>query len=309
MGGGAWSRSAASHITQTNSTRSTNQVFSQNLSQSVATTMSPMGLKFRESRKSANHPDPLGIMVFLDVTGSMGDIPEQLIKETFPTMMEVIIKHGTPHPQVLFGAIGDQNDRAPLQVGQFESAAEELNKCLGSVWLEGNGQGDHHEAYLLAWLVAARHTSMDNFEERGEKGILFTVGDEASHDILTGQQLKKIMGYTESGDITDKQILAEAERSFEVFHIHINSTSQHRNHPGIFNYWKNLLGERFIVLEDKSQVAEVIGTTVAMLHGASLKNVTKDFDQHTAAGVSKALAHMDGRLSTRVNQQAGVVKI
>jgi len=307
MGNSRWSSQAASHITRGNSAKTTNQVFQQNILKRVAPEMSPVGLKFRESRKSDTHPDPLGIMVFLDVTGSMGIIPELLIKETFPTMMEVIIKHGTLHPQVLFGAIGDQYDAAPVQVGQFESGAEELNKCLASVWLEGNGRGDMHEAYLLAWLIGARHTSMDNFEERGEKGILFTVGDEASHDHLKAIQLEQIMGYKEATSITDKDILAEAQRSFEVFHIHIQEGS-YANNPMIFGYWRNLLGERFIVLEDKNQVAEVIGTTVAMLHGATLASVTRDFDRHVAAGVTRALEHMDGRL-TKTDHQGGVVKL
>lgn len=295
MGGGAWSSNAASQFTRSNSAKSTNQVFQQNVAQKIADVMSPKNLKFREARESAAHPTPLGIMVFLDVTGSMGEIPEYLVKNSFPTIMDVIIKHGTEHPQILFGAIGDKLDEAPVQVGQFESAPKELNDCLAATWLEGNGHGDGEEAYLLAWLIAARHTSMDNFEKRGEKGILFTVGDEKSHTKLSANQLREIMG-GEYQDITDADVLKEAQRSFDIFHIHVN-------HGGVYDtagsegkkviaYWRNLLGERAIVLDDKNKLAEVIGATVAMLHGANLADVAKTFDPATAGTVTKALAQL-----------------
>ena len=313
MGSSAWSSGAASSFTRSNSTKSTNQVFTQNTAKQVAAAMSPKGITFREARKSAAHPLPLGLMIWLDITGSMGEIPEYLVKNSFPTIMDVIIKHGTEHPQILFGAIGDKNDQAPLQVGQFEAGAAELNTCLSSTWLEGNGQGNGEEAYLLAWLVAARHTSMDNFEERGEKGILFTVGDEKSHTKLSAAYLKDLMGYAEATDITDEEILKEAQRSFEIFHIHVNHGGNYdtSNSSGkeVIAYWRKLLGERAIVLEDKDKLAELIGTTVAMIHGANLQDVTKTFDGHTADVVSKALAHVAGGSLKRVNQTDGVVKL
>lgn len=312
MGGSTHSSTAASYFAKSASTKSTNQIFTQNVAKKVATTMEPRLLKFRESRDSAAHPESLAIAIFLDVTGSMGTIPEYLIKNTLPKLMDTIIKHGVEHPHVMFSAIGDIADDAPLQVGQFEAGDKELNDCLSSVWLEGHGHGNQEEAYLLAHLIAARHTSIDCFEKRGEKGILFTIGDEASHSKLNVSQLKSVMGYEECEDVTHAQLIAEAQRMYHLYHIHVEQGNYPSNDTlgkSIVKYWKDLLPERVILLNDSTELAEVIATTVAMIHGADIKDVVKDFDTTTANNVSTALATITVDVQKKGKQQEGVLVI
>jgi hypothetical protein len=47
--------------------------------------MNPKGVRFRESRDSEAHPNTVSIAFALDVTGSMGKIPELLAKKELPT--------------------------------------------------------------------------------------------------------------------------------------------------------------------------------------------------------------------------------
>ena len=204
--------------------------------------------------------------------------------------MNTIIDNGVEHPQILFGAIGDHvTDRSPLQVSQFESGTEELDKWLTEMYLEGYGGGQGKESYLMAWLVAGRHTSIDCFEKRNEKGFLFTIGDEASWDNLSHGFLKDKLGYAEGEDVTDKQLLEEAQRLYNVYHIHINEAS-YRDDPRVLGYWKDMLGERLIVLEDYEAVCETISTLIAVQHGVDIADVTKNFDPKTAGLVTTALA-------------------
>lgn len=308
MGNSAWSSNAYRNITTSYTSKSADQIFTNTASKTLDNTLDPNGVKFRESRDSDAHPNTLGVMVFLDVTGSMGKIPEKMAREKLGTLMNTLVGHGINDAQILFGAIGDHHtDYFPLQLGQFESGTDELDKCLTAINLEGNGGGQMKESYLLAWLTAARHTSMDCFEKRGEKGILFTIGDEASWDRVDVSSLKKLMGYAEAEDISDEAILAEAQRTFHVFHIHVDEGS-YSNEPTIINYWKKLLKENLIILKDYNQVAEVIATTVAMAHGLDIDKATSGFDSKTAGDVKTALMHIDTTLMKK-NQDQGVVTL
>ncbi len=169
--------------------------------------MNPHGIQIRESRDSEEHPDSLAIILALDVTGSMGHVPHFLVKEGLPHLMDAIIQRGIADPQVLFLGIGDHKcDNAPLQVGQFESSDELLDKWLTDIWLEGMGGGNGGESYMLAWYFAAMHTSIDCLEKREHKGFLFTIGDESVHADIGSDALKRIMGAGEYRDYSSRAL-------------------------------------------------------------------------------------------------------
>ena len=304
MGYSSWSDDAFNVLKHSRKTKSTASIFT---SKSMAKNMDPKGVTFRESRDSDEHPNTIPVMVFLDVTGSMGRIPEVLVREKLGALMNTLLDHGLDDAQVLFGAIGDHvTDRFPLQIGQFESGTQELDQWLTTTYLEGGGGGQYMESYLLAWLFASRHTSTDAFEKRGQKGFLFTIGDEWTWEGLDEESLKRIMGYTSCEPISHEELLEEAQRMYEVFHIHINEAS-YRNSPKILNPWRELLGERLIILEDYNAIAETIASTVAVLKGSDLDDVTSSFDSAIAATVSKALAKVNGSVSNLPDE--GVLKL
>lgn len=235
--------------------------------------MSPKGVVIRESRDSEMHPISLATMIFLDVTASMGGIPTHFVKEGMPLMMGEMMDNGIANPQILFGAIGDHtHDRYPLQVSQFESSTQRLDKWLTSVYLEGGGGGDHRESYLLAWYFAAFHTSIDCLEKRGHKGFLFTIGDEGCHEILPQATLRAIMGQSAVGekDHTAAELVERAKEKYHVFHIHANDGS-YRNNQTIFTQWRNLVGEdRFVVVDDYERIPKTIGEIVAKTQAAPM---------------------------------------
>lgn len=307
MGYTNWSRSAYANLKADYSKKSTNAIFKSNTTRRVADDMNPYGLTFRESRDSTAHPNSLAIGVFLDVTGSMRNIPEHLIRHKLGSLMDTLLDHGVEDPQVLFAAIGDHiSDRAPLQVGQFESGTDELNHCLSSIYLEGGGGGQTMESYLLAWLIAGRHTSIDCFEKRNKKGFIFTMGDEMSWDEVDANRLKAIMGYSEASPISAKDVLAQAQRMYHVFHIHVNEAS-YRDDPRIIGYWRDLLGENLLILDDQNAIAELIASTIAVIHGVKLDKVASSFDSGTAKAVKRALVNVSGRSVSK--QDNGIIKL
>ena len=104
MGNSSWSNDAYKHLRANYSTKSTAQVFG---NRSIDRDMSPRGVQFRESRDSVEHPESLAIGVILDETGSMGSIPEMLVRHKLGNLMNTLIDHGVPDAHVLFGGIGD----------------------------------------------------------------------------------------------------------------------------------------------------------------------------------------------------------
>lgn len=304
MGGGSWSNDSYKNLQRDYSTKTRDQVFT---SRNLDKDMDPKDLKFRESRDSDAHPESVAVMVFLDETGSMGSIPEVLIKEKLGALMNTLISHGVPHAHVLFGGIGDHySDNSPIQVGQFEAGTAELDQWLTKIYLEGGGGGQNKESYLLAWLIGGRHTSIDCFEKRAEKGFLFTIGDEGTHTEIEAARLKDLLGYAATEDVTAEQLLKEAQRMYHVFHLLVLQGSAGRQ-SDVHAQWKGLLGERVIMIEDYNTIAEIIASTVAVVRGADIHHVTKDFDHLVAGKVTTALSRITSDVSA--NKKDGIVKL
>ena len=306
MGYSSWSDDAYTNLTSSKgyASKSADAIFSR----SMSSDMTPVNLGIREARDSDAHPASLAVMVWLDVTGSMGRIPHAIAQEKLGALMNTIIDNGVLHPQILFGAIGDHHsDMSSLQLGQFEAGTEELDKWLTSVFIEGKGGGQNRESYLLSWLVAGRHTSIDCFEKRNEKGFLFTIGDEKSWDKLDVDTLKELLGYAQGEELNDKQLLEEAQRLYNVYHIHINEAS-YRDDPDVLGYWREMLGERLIVLDDYNAVCETIATLIAVQHGVDIADVTSKFDAKTAGLVTTALATVVKGSIVSANDD-GVIKL
>jgi len=222
--------------------------------------MDPMKVVIRESRDSDNHPNSIPIVIALDTTGSMKDIPLHLVREGLPKMVSNIIQKGIPDPQILFIGVGDHEwDKAPLQVGQFESGDVELDLWLTRTWLEGGGGSNAGESYHLAWYFAANHTVIDSWEKRKQKGILFTIGDEPCLPDLPKRVVNELMGNTPQSEYSATELLELAQEKYEVYHLHILEGSAGRRS---LNFWQNLLQQHCIVINNYENVANVIAETV-----------------------------------------------
>jgi hypothetical protein len=236
-------------------TKSASEIFTQNAKRKAHESMNPYGISFRESRDSEVHPHSVPIILGLDVTGSMGHIPHELIREGLPKLMGGIIQGGVPDPALLFLGIGDHEcDGYPLQVGQFESGDEELDMWLTRTYIESGGGGNAGESYLLAWYFAAFHTRTDAFEKRKQKGMLFTIGDEPCLKTLPASAIGEIMGKGQQ-TYTYTELLEEAKKKYEVYHLSVLHSDQAvRAEAG----WKELLGQHCISIEDHRDIPNVI---------------------------------------------------
>lgn len=262
MGGGTYSVASATSTRALGdfANKSNEEIFT---NQKLASEMSPFDVTVREARDSDEHPNSLAIIIGLDVTGSMGSVPQMLVRDGLPSIMDKIIQSGELDPQLLFLGIGDHEcDQAPLQVGQFESNDVALDHWLTSTYLEGGGGGNSGESYLLAWYFAAMHTSIDCHEKRGRKGILITIGDEPTLRSLPARRLQAIMGPGQHTDYSAQQLLELASERYDVFHIHLLSTGAGHAYKDEGS-WQQLLGDNLIMAQSPEIVADTIASLVA----------------------------------------------
>lgn len=279
MGSGRWD---ATVYSSTNSLRATEGksafAYSDHMTKTappstwkVNALLDPNGVALRESRDSDEHPTSLAIAVLFDVTGSMRHVPREMQKRLAELFGLLLRKGYVEHPQILMGAIGDATcDRAPLQVGQFESD-NRIDTNLEAILLEGGGGGSTQESYELAMYFMARHTAIDCFEKRGHRGYLFIIGDEQPYPSVKYKEVEKVIGPELEEAIPTGVILKELQEKYDVYLIRPGGASYR---PGsssgdsIVKAWQDLLGQNVIDLPDPDCVCETIALTIGLAEGA-----------------------------------------
>ncbi len=225
--------------------------------------MDPRGVGLRESRDSADHPESLGVIFALDVSGSMGDIPRRMATHTLPRFMAALGQARVTDPQVMFMAVGCAiGDAAPLQVGQFESTEALIDQWLTSMYLEGGGGGGN-ESYELALYFAARHTALDCVERRGQRGFLFITGDEPPNPAVSRRQVGQLIGDTLPDDLPIRVIIEEVQRTYEPFFL-IPTPS-----PQITRAWRDLLGDRVVEMDHPDDTGDVAAGLISLMQGVA----------------------------------------
>jgi hypothetical protein len=246
--------------------------------------MDPRGVDKRESRDSEAHPNSLSVIFALDVSGSMGEIPAYLATTTLPSFMKAMLDAGVTDPQVMFMGIGyggKGGDWAPLQVGQFESTEKLMDQWLTRLFLEGMGGGGN-ESYELAMYFAARHTDIDCLNKRGRRGYLFITGDEPPNPVVSKSQVGRIIGDDLDKDIPIKDIIEETQRSYEPFYL----IPDPRRGRKVGRDWKDVLGDRVIIMETPDDTSHVCAGLVSLLEGAA-PSIPALVERFQAAGLDK----------------------
>lgn len=282
MGGGNWSHDAFSDVRSARTNKSTDQVFTTRSAAQVKPDVLAANKPMRECLDSADHPNSTAIILAFDETGSMGKIPEYFARQGIGDVMKDLLeKQPVSDPALCVMAVGDHySDHVPLQVGEFESD-NRIDQWLTSIYLEGNGGGQVHESYGLVHYFAGTRTVIDCMTKRGRKGFLFTVGDENPHPVMSKDALLKACSGEVAGDVTIEEAIAAAQRLYEVFHIIVPSQSYAPDTS--LKRWRELLGERALVLQDYKALPELVTATIAVVSGLSADQALAGFSADATA--------------------------
>jgi hypothetical protein len=263
----------------------------------------------RESRDSTANPRSTPVIIAGDVTGSMDELAWLLLKESLPAIaLEIYDRKPVTDPHILVGAYGDVacGDRAPFQATQFEAGATELGTQTMSLYVERGGGGNTSESTHLPWYFAAMHTSTDAFEKRGEKGVLFTYGDEGVPPELTREQIRRVFGTDAERGYTPRELLAMARRTWDVYHLVIMQGNYARSCPQVLDEWRALLGQHAIPVDDYTRLGEIIVSILEVRRGRDKDAVASSWSGDTSVAVRSALR---GLTISEAGADAGLVTL
>lgn len=245
--------------------------------------LDPAKIVLRESCDSYVNPNSTPVILGLDVTGSMGFVAEAIAKKELPGLMEgIYMEKPISDPHLMFMGIGDiahgfSGDTSPLQVSQFEAGAIELIEQLRKIYLESGGGGNGFESYDLAWYFAAHRTKIDSID-RGQKGFLFTIGDEPpppAHGSLPYDRLARVFG---SKDIPQPEsrdeLLKKVQEKYVVFHIVAEEGNHYSYSPNsVEGPWNEILGPNVIYMKDHTKLSAIVIATLKVAQGADINEV------------------------------------
>ena len=288
MGYGGYSYEAHRAITEARSGQTPQQLFTQS---KVHPKMLPKGVKARECRDSPDHPASLGICFALDVSGSMGEIPQRLAREELPTFMKTLMDCGVADPQILFMAFVDARyDPTPLQVGQFESTADLMDQWLTRTFM-GASPGSAYtgampggESYETALWFAARHTAMDCWEKRKKKGYLFMTGDEDSYAAMPREVCQNVLGYDVQADVPLEDVMKAVRETWKPYFL-VPDPARAVN---VAPFWERHFGRDLIVMQSPADTCGVAASLVALGEGLLPDRAALEKTLATAIGAERA---------------------
>lgn len=242
--------------------------------------LDPAKILLRESCNSEANPNSTPVIFGLDVTGSMGFVAEAIAKTELQPLMESIYENEPiPDPHIMFMGIGDidAHDQAPLQVSQFEAGAIPLIEQLRTLYIESGGGGNDYESYDLPWYFAAHRTAIDSLK-RGQKGYLFTMGDEPPPPARGLDYTRLCERVFKNKDIpqpgTRAELLDKVSEKYKVFHLIVEEGNHFRSRPAsVADQWTDLLGPNAIFLKDHRDLALVVTATLKIAQGADIHDV------------------------------------
>lgn len=289
MGTGSWDSGRWDAYSATTTTRSRTENFK---STRLHEKMDPKGV-IREARDSAEHPNSTPIIVALDVTGSMGHIPQYMVTTGLGVLFnEILTRLPVKDPQVMVMAFGDAHcDRVPLQVGQFESDMK-ISEDIERIFIESGGGGNSFESYDLPYYFALHNCVIDSFLKRGQPGFIFTIGDEPPPHATYPNHIRSILGGTLQAELPFADLIQEVRQSWIPYHITCMDSSSalsYCNRGQLKEKWAAVMGQSALYLGDHTKLSELVVSILEMHAGKDVEAVAGSWSGSTAVTIHESI--------------------
>lgn len=266
MGGGSWtSRAFDDYITTSygmdSDTYSTSSMSARQIyrARGLNEKLNPYNV-MRECCDSEEHPNTLPVILALDVTGSMGQAAVKTAQQLNEIMTSLYEDESVKDIEFCVMGIGDLYcDNSPIQISQFESDIR-IAEQMSDVYFEFGGGGNTWESYSAAWYMGLNHCKLDCWD-RGQKGIIITLGDELPNPYLDYTELNAVTGDKLTKDISTVKLLNATREKYDVYHVSVDDENSsyewHNRSHKLDDKWRQLLGNNYKVA-NLNNLAEVI---------------------------------------------------
>lgn len=200
---------------------------------------------------------PTPLIVWVDVTGSMGQWPATIFSKLPYLDHEIRTEYLGADAEVCFGAVGDaHSDNYPVQVQPFTKGTD-MAKKLEALVIEGNGGGQMKESYELAALYTLHNIQVP---KAVEKPVVIFIGDEMAYDQVTVAEAQSRAQVKLARTVTTKEVFDSLKEHFSPYLVlkpyHLGEAPINRE---IEKFWADLLGrDRIAYLDDAGRVVDVI---------------------------------------------------
>jgi hypothetical protein len=106
--------------------------------------------------------------------------------------------------------------------------------------------------------------------------------------------VKRVLGSGPQEKLMQDVVLNMVSKQWEVFHIIVEEGSDGRL-PETKSKWEGLLGQRAIMLDNHTKLAEVIVSAIQVCEGHDHKEIEKSWDGNTSVTVAKAIKDLKKR--------------
>lgn len=251
----------------------------------------------RESFDSDDSPMSTPIILGFDVTGSMGYLANEIATNSLnETITKILERKPVTDPHMMCAAFIDPN--SPLQVTQFEADIRVVEQLLDFTIRGGN----RYSYDTILWYFAAKHTVIDSYNKRQQKGILIGIGDEicgGDDNILTAENIKNLFDDDVNNNYKYSDILRLVQEKYEIIHIVIGNEYRMNTYPNrpdcSYDTWTKNLPKRTIGVYDKDikYLSDVIVAAIQVITGTPKRKVISSLPLHKRALISEALADFD----------------
>ncbi len=223
--------------------------------------------KVRECCETEEHPNTIPIIIGLDVTGSMNNACKSCLAGINDTIVKLYENY--KDVEIAVAGIGDfVYDHSPFQLSQFESDVR-IADNLFDIFIENGGGFNNWESYTAAWYAGLYHTRLDCWN-RGQKGIIITMGDELLNPALPKEVIQQVFGDVEQDDVDTQELYDKICEKYEVYHISITDKSTYsRRANKIDNSWGQVIGDHYkkSTCEDLSKtICEIVDDAIGTVN-------------------------------------------